>query len=75
MPYCPIGWIPEPPQSRIICCFDTVENNRSGSKALLNFRTQEVKRMVFEGLSLSEIARQIGCDRSTVRHHVKKFKK
>ena len=75
MPYCPEGWIPEPPQSRINCCFDTVENNRSGSKALLNFRTKEVKRMVFEGLSLSEIARQIGCDRSTVRHHMKKFKK
>jgi len=75
MPYCPVGWKPEPPQSRIICCFDVMENNRSGSKELVNIRTQEIKRMTLEGLSLSEIARQIGCDRSTVRHHTKKFKK
>jgi DNA-binding CsgD family transcriptional regulator len=75
MPYCPIGWIPEPPQSKIICRFDAALPNRCTNKALANFREQEIKQMAGEGLSCSEIARRIGCDRSTVRHYIKKVKK
>ena len=70
MPYCPPGWEPLPPESKIVSCFGGVINGHAGSTAVAKQRALEVKRLLEEGLNQSEIAKQIGCSRVTIREHI-----
>jgi DNA-binding NarL/FixJ family response regulator len=72
MPYCPEGWTPLPPQSKIVSCFGGVINGHAGSTAVARQRSLEVDRLLAMGMSQSAIARRMNLNRTTLREHLYK---
>ena len=72
MPYCPEGWTPLPPQSKIVSCFGGVINGHAGSTAVARQRSLEVDRLLAMGMNQSAIARRMNLSRTTLREHLYK---